>query len=65
MQEQTKTLYDLLAASTAERQAKIEELLTLSSQGDIKRGQLVFNSQKAACATCHAIGYLGGTVGRT
>ena len=63
VQEQTKTLYDLLAASTAERQAKIEELLTLSSQGDIKRGQLVFNSQKAACATCHAIGYLGGTVG--
>ncbi len=63
VQEQTKTLYDLLAASTAERQAKIEELLTLSSQGDVKRGQLVFNSQKAACATCHAIGYLGGTVG--
>src|SRR6202012_4063102 len=31
--------------------------------GDIKRGQLIFNSQKAACASCHAIGYLGGTVG--
>jgi putative heme-binding domain-containing protein len=23
----------------------------------------VFNSQKAACATCHAIGYMGGHVG--
>jgi putative heme-binding domain-containing protein len=23
----------------------------------------VFNSQKTACATCHAIGYLGGKVG--
>ena len=43
--------------------AKIEELLTLLPSGDIKRGQLVFNSQKAACASCHAIGYLGGTVG--
>ncbi|HVU89401.1 MAG TPA: PVC-type heme-binding CxxCH protein [Pirellulales bacterium] len=63
VQQETKTLYDLLAASTAERMAKIEELLTLLPHGDIKRGQLVFNSQKAACATCHAIGYLGGTVG--
>ncbi|HEY4312239.1 MAG TPA: PVC-type heme-binding CxxCH protein [Pirellulales bacterium] len=63
VQDETKTLFDLLAASAAERKAKIEELLTLSSQGDIKRGQLVFNSQKAACASCHAIGYLGGSVG--
>ena len=63
VQQETKTLYDLLAASTAERMAKIEELLTLLPGGDIKRGQLVFNSQKAACASCHAIGYLGGTVG--
>jgi len=63
VQEETQTLYDLLAKSSSERQAKIEELLTLVSQGDVKRGQLVFNSQKAACASCHAIGYLGGTVG--
>jgi putative membrane-bound dehydrogenase-like protein len=63
VQQETKTLYDLLAASTAERMAKIEELLTQLPNGDIKRGQLVFNSQKAACASCHAIGYLGGTVG--
>jgi putative heme-binding domain-containing protein len=31
--------------------------------GDIRRGQAVFNSTKAACAACHAIGYLGGNVG--
>ncbi len=31
--------------------------------GDIRRGQLVFNSQKAACASCHTMGYLGGKVG--
>jgi putative heme-binding domain-containing protein len=30
---------------------------------DIRRGQAVFNSQKAACANCHAIGYLGGNLG--
>jgi putative heme-binding domain-containing protein len=29
----------------------------------MRRGQSVFNSQKAACASCHAIGYLGGKVG--
>jgi len=63
VQEQTHTLYELLAVSAEKRKAKIEELLALVSQGDIKRGQLVFNSQKAACASCHAIGYLGGTVG--
>ena len=42
---------------------KIEELPTLISQGDKTRGQLVFNSQKAACFSCHAIGYRGGTIG--
>ncbi len=63
VQEQTQTLYDLLAASAAKRKNKIEQLLALVPDGDIKRGQLIFNSQKAACASCHAIGYLGGTVG--
>jgi putative heme-binding domain-containing protein len=31
--------------------------------GDIRRGQTIFNSAKAACSACHAIGYLGGHVG--
>jgi len=34
-----------------------------TSPGDIRRGQLLFHSEKAACYTCHAIGYMGGTVG--
>ena len=29
----------------------------------MRRGQAVFNSSKAACSSCHAIGYLGGKVG--
>jgi putative heme-binding domain-containing protein len=33
------------------------------SSGDIRRGQLVFHSEKAACYSCHAIGYRGGNVG--
>jgi putative heme-binding domain-containing protein len=33
------------------------------SEGDVRRGQAIFNSQKAACSACHAIGYKGGTIG--
>jgi putative heme-binding domain-containing protein len=31
--------------------------------GDVRRGQAVFNSTKAACAACHAVGYMGGNIG--
>ncbi len=47
----------------AERRQKIVELLKSLPPGDIRRGQAVFNSEKAACSSCHAIGYLGGRVG--
>jgi putative heme-binding domain-containing protein len=63
VQNEAKTLYDLLAAGTLKQKAKLEEILVLLPMGDIRRGQAVFNSQKAACAACHAIGYLGGNIG--
>ena len=31
--------------------------------GDIRRGQLVFNSAKTQCIACHKVGYVGGLVG--
>jgi putative heme-binding domain-containing protein len=31
--------------------------------GDIRRGQAVFQSPKAACSLCHMVGYLGGRLG--
>ena len=37
--------------------------MTTLSAGDVRRGQLVFHSEKAACFSCHAIGYRGGNVG--
>ncbi|MFM1943242.1 MAG: hypothetical protein RI897_2224 [Verrucomicrobiota bacterium] len=54
-----------LDADPAEQSARIEQLLSQLRQtpGDIRRGQAVFNSEKTACATCHAMGYLGGKVG--
>ena len=58
---------DALVAAThtdAAAQARvIEELVPAIAAGDVRRGQLVFNGQKGACLTCHAIGYVGGKVG--
>jgi putative heme-binding domain-containing protein len=46
----------------AQRQ-KLEQMLATLPKGDVRKGQLVFNSKQAACSTCHAIGYIGGHVG--
>ena len=54
-----------LDADAAKQAARFEavaaELKSLS--GDIRRGQAIFTSSKAACATCHQIGYVGGHLG--
>ena len=42
------------------RLAELEQTLT---RGDTRRGQAIFNGQKAMCATCHTVGYVGGQVG--
>ena len=50
--------------SDAARQAKeLDALLTGVRGGDNVRGQMLFNSPKAACNACHAIGYKGGRIG--
>jgi putative membrane-bound dehydrogenase-like protein len=63
VEAEARTVYKLLAASTEKQKNKIEELLALLPRGDIRRGQSVFNSQKAACTTCHGFGYVGGSIG--
>jgi putative heme-binding domain-containing protein len=50
-------------SGAAEQRARLEEMLSLVKSADIRRGQAVFNNTKAACVSCHAIGYLGGKVG--
>ena len=52
-----------LNTDAAQQKKHIDEMLASVKSGDVRRGQALFNSPKAACSSCHAIGYLGGTVG--
>jgi putative membrane-bound dehydrogenase-like protein len=50
------------AARAGEREA-YERLAVSLPAGDAARGHAVFLSNKAACTTCHALGYAGGRIG--
>ena len=63
VQVAAKSLYAAFAADRAGETAKLETLLKELPTGDIRRGQVVFHTTKAACITCHAMGYLGGKLG--
>jgi putative membrane-bound dehydrogenase-like protein len=63
VKKQGEELLATLNVDAAKQRERLEGLLVALKGGDIVRGQLVFNSQKAACLSCHAIGYLGGKVG--
>jgi putative heme-binding domain-containing protein len=63
VQKQGEALLASLRADAAAGARRLEELLEAVKGGDVRRGQAVFNSPKAACLTCHAIGYVGGRIG--
>ncbi|HMF19015.1 MAG TPA: hypothetical protein VKE98_17535, partial [Gemmataceae bacterium] len=63
VQKEAEKLYALLDVNAEKQRARLEELLAGLKDGDIRRGQAVFNSAKNACVACHTIGYLGGKVG--
>src|SRR6185369_5956914 len=63
VQSQGAELLATLNVDAAKQKEHLDELLGGLKDGDIRRGQAIFNSPKAACSTCHAIGYLGGNVG--
>jgi putative heme-binding domain-containing protein len=63
VQASAQELYAALEADNAQQHTKLEQLLANLKDGDIRRGQAVFNGTKASCSACHAIGYLGGNVG--
>jgi putative heme-binding domain-containing protein len=63
VQKQADELFAALDTNAAQQRVRLEQLVTVLPGGDVRRGQAVFQSSKAACSTCHAIGYLGGNVG--
>jgi putative heme-binding domain-containing protein len=63
VQKRGEALLAALDVDAAKQSRRLEELVTALTGGDIRRGQEVFNSPKAACLSCHAIGYMGGRIG--
>lgn len=61
--KEVDALIDLIDQNAAKQRVRLEQLLAGMKDGDIRRGQKVFHSQKTSCVACHAIGYLGGKVG--
>ena len=45
------------------QQQRVDQLLGELEDGDVRRGQRVFNNPKFTCSLCHAIGYAGGNLG--
>ena len=58
-----EALLDALDVDAAAQRKRLETLLVVMRDGDLRRGQVLFNSTKAACASCHTIGYQGGAIG--
>ncbi len=63
VQKEGESLLAQLNVDAGKQKSHLDQLLSSLKDGDVRRGQAIFNSAKAACSTCHAIGYLGGKVG--
>src|SRR5262249_55389105 len=63
VKKQAEALITALDADQAQRAKQIDALVGDAKKGNVRRGQAVFNSTKAACVACHAIGYVGGKIG--
>jgi len=63
VQKEMQALLDEIDADAGKQRARLEQILASLGEGDPKRGQAIFNSPKAACSTCHAVGYMGGDIG--
>jgi putative membrane-bound dehydrogenase-like protein len=63
VERESQDLLLKLNPDLAEQKTKLDQLLASLPNGNIRRGQAVFNSAKTSCIRCHAIGYVGGRVG--
>src|SRR5262249_51049515 len=62
IRSKAEELFRELDADAAKQGERLELMLGKLQNGDVRRGQAVFNSQKASCIACHAVGYVGGTI---
>ncbi len=63
VQKNAMELFVRLNTDAAKQKQRLDQLLSQLQNGDIRRGQAIFNNPKVACVSCHTIGYLGGHVG--
>ncbi|HSH16026.1 MAG TPA: PVC-type heme-binding CxxCH protein, partial [Verrucomicrobiae bacterium] len=55
VKDRANALYAMLNQDADNQRAHIDELLGSLGDGDIRRGQALFNSPTLACSSCHAI----------
>ncbi len=65
IQDAADLLLEANRSDASKDRARLDALLAdvLKLEGQVRRGQSIFNSTKAACSTCHRLGYLGGDFG--
>jgi len=57
------SLFETIARENEQKNAKLETVLKLVPEADIRRGLKVFRDTRAACIVCHQMAYLGGRIG--
>jgi len=63
VREAAKPLFAKLGIDVAAQEARLAELAPLLTGGNAAAGREIFFGQKAACASCHAVGNLGARIG--
>lgn len=56
-------LLDRVRQAEQEKLLRLDRLIPLLDHGDAERGRALFFSEKSTCATCHAVGGMGGKIG--
>ena len=63
VQDQARFWLKSMEVDVEEQRRQLQGVLAKLPEGNVRRGQAVFNSENTACSTCHQIGYVGGQTG--